>query len=94
MADADTRHADWVLNPKINKKWNSGARIDLRMYIRTWPAATPKDLYVQVNADKYDSDLPYAQYERNLAFNDQTWPAATPKRPYVQVNANIIYRPP
>ena len=78
MADADTRHADWVLNPKINKKWNSGARIDLRMYIRTWPAATPKHLYVQVNANKYDSDLPYAQDERNLAFNEQTTQPGTP----------------
>ena len=42
------------------------------MYIRTWPAASPKHLYVQVNANKYDSDLPYAQDERNLAFNGQT----------------------
>ena len=78
MADADTRHADWVLNPKINKKWNSGARIDLRMYIRTWPAATPKHPYVQVNANKYDSDLPHAQDERNLAFNEQTTQPGTP----------------
>ena len=42
------------------------------MHIRTWPAATPMHLYVQVNANKYDSDLPYAQDERNLAFNEQT----------------------
>ena len=62
-----------MLNPKkINKKWKSGARIDLRMHIRTWQAASPKHLYVQVNANKYDSDLPYAQDERNLAFNEQT----------------------
>ena len=36
-------------------------RLDLRMYIRTWPAATPMHLYSQVNANTYDSDLPYAQ---------------------------------
>ena len=60
------------------------------MHIRTRTAATPMHPYVQVNANasKYDSDLPHAQYERNLAFNEQTWPAATPKHPYVQVNAN------
>jgi hypothetical protein len=50
-----------VLNPKINKKWNSRVRIDLHMYIMTWPAATPMHLYVQVNANKHDSDLPHAQ---------------------------------
>ena len=48
------------------------------MYIRTWPAATPKHPYVQVNANKYDSDLPHAQDERNLAFNEQTTQPGTP----------------
>ena len=63
---------------KQNKKWKSGATIDLRMYIRTWPAATSKHLYVQVNANKYDSGLPHAQDERNLAFNEQTTQPGTP----------------
>ena len=49
------------------------------MYIiRTWPAATPMHPYVQVNANKYDSDLPHAQNERNLAFNEQTTQPGTP----------------
>ena len=48
------------------------------MHIRTWPAVTPMHLYVQVNANKYDSDLPYAQDERNLAFNEQTTQPGTP----------------
>ena len=34
--------------------------------------------YVQVNANKYDSDLLYAQDERNLAFNEQTTQPGTP----------------
>ena len=53
-------------------------KIDLRMYIMTWPAATPMHLYVQVNANKYDSDLPHAPDERNLAFNEQTTQPGTP----------------
>jgi hypothetical protein len=73
-----TRHADWVLNKKISKQRNSGVRIDLHMHIRNWPAATPMHPYVQVNASKYDSDLPYAQDERNLAFNEQTTQPGTP----------------
>ena len=48
------------------------------MYIMTWPAATPMHLYVQVNANKHDSDLPHAQNERNLAFNEQTTQPGTP----------------
>ena len=48
------------------------------MHIRTWPAATPMHLYVQVNANKYDSDRPHAQDERNLAFNEQTTQPGTP----------------
>ena len=38
----------------------------------TWPAAISMHPYVQVNANKYDSDLPHAQNERNLACNEQT----------------------
>ena len=68
-----------MLNPKNNKKWDSGTvKIDLRMYIMTWPAATPMHLYVQVNANKHDSDLPYVQDGRNLAFNEQTKQPGTP----------------
>jgi hypothetical protein len=48
------------------------------MHIRTWPAATQMHPYVQVNANKYDSDLPYAQDERNLVFNEQTTQLGTP----------------
>ena len=48
------------------------------MHIRTRPAATPMHLYVQVNANKHDSDLPHAQNERNLAFNEQTTQPGTP----------------
>ena len=48
------------------------------MRIRTWPAATPMHPYFQVNANKYDSDLPYAQDERNLAFNGQITHPGTP----------------
>ena len=44
----------------------------------TWPAATPMHPYVQVNANKHDSDLPYVQDERNLAFNEQTKQPGTP----------------
>ena len=43
-----------------------------------WPAATPMHLYVQVNANKYDSDLPHARNECNLAFNEQTTQSGTP----------------
>jgi hypothetical protein len=53
-----------VLSKKKPKKWISGVIIDLRMYIRTLPAATPMHLYVQANANKRDSDLP--KDERNL----------------------------
>jgi hypothetical protein len=53
-------------------------RIDLRMYIRTWPVATPMHLYVQVNANKYDSDLLYVPCKTNLAFNEQTKQPGTP----------------
>ena len=48
------------------------------MHIRTWPAATPTHPYVQANANKYDSDLPHAQDERNLALNEQTTQPGTP----------------
>ena len=42
------------------------------MYIRTWLAANSILLYVQVNANKHDRDLPYARDKRNLAFNPST----------------------
>ena len=48
------------------------------MYNMTWPAATPMHLYVQEYANKHDSDLPHAQDERNLAFNEQTTQPGTP----------------
>ena len=38
----------------------------------------PKHPYVQANANKYNSDLPHAQDERNLAFNEQTTQPGTP----------------
>jgi hypothetical protein len=63
---------------KKNKQWNSSVKFDLRMYNMTWPAATPMHLYVQVNANKHDSDLPHAQDERNLVFNEQTTQPGTP----------------
>ncbi len=47
-------------------------KIDLRMYIRTWLAATLTHPYVQVNANKHDSDMPYVQDARILAFIEQT----------------------
>ena len=47
-------------------------KIDLRMYIRTWLAATLVHPYVQVNANKHDSDMPYVQDARILAFIEQT----------------------
>ena len=48
------------------------------MHIRTWPATTPMHPYVQANANTYDSDLPHAPDERNLAFNEQTTQPGTP----------------
>ena len=48
------------------------------MYMRTRPTATPMHPYVQVNANKYDSDLPHAQDESNLALNEQTTQPGTP----------------
>ena len=42
------------------------------MYIRTWLAATLTHPYVQVNANKHDSDMPYVQDARILAFIEQT----------------------
>ena len=73
------RRLDAEYNKKTNKKWNSGVRSDLHsMHIRTRPAATPMHPYVQVNANKYDSDLSHAQDERNLAFNEQTTQPGTP----------------
>ena len=59
------------------------------MHIRTWPAANPKHLYVQVNANKYDSDLPYAQDERNLAFNEQTTQPGTPIGCWIQKKLKV-----
>ena len=47
-------------------------KIDFRMYIRTWLAATLVHPYVQVNANKHDSDMPHVQDARNLAFIEQT----------------------
>ena len=47
-------------------------KIDLRMYIRTWLAATMVHPYDQVNANKHDSDMPYVQDARILAFIEQT----------------------
>ena len=46
------------------------------------PGRQPAPMHpsVQVNANKYDSDLPHAQDERNLnlAFNEQTTQPGTP----------------
>ena len=47
-------------------------KIDFRMYIRTWLAATLVHPYVHVNANKHDSDMPYAYDARILAFIEQT----------------------
>ena len=47
--------------------------------------------YCSGYANKYDSDLPHAQDERNLAFNEQTTQPDTPIAPkatHVQVNVN------
>ena len=72
-----------------------GVRIDLRMYIRTWPSATLMQPYVQVNANKHDSHMPRVPDARNLAFTEQTkQPGTQIEKKNKQVEFGCENRPP